>query len=227
MAKVLAIPDLHFPWVSTQALSRLHKVLRMEKPDIVIQLGDIYDQYVFSRFDRSFELIAPKEEIACARAMAKTFWLKVQKACPKAKYVQLMGNHDIRFAKKILQKLPELAYEIDDLRNKYYSFPGVEILKTERDFIEIDDTIYVHGWLGRKNGHMNHFEKSVVRAHSHAAALYLEQGYSTRYKPLFEMQAGCLIEESMVPFNYTSSKMTKWRHAYGIIEDGFPRLIIL
>lgn len=224
--KIIAIPDLHFPFIDSDALKEVYKAIKSEKPDIIVQLGDLYDQYCFSRFDRDLNVIAPKEEIQAAKAMSKIFWTKIRKASDADLY-QLCGNHDIRFAKKILNKLPELSYEIAELRGKYYNFEGVKTFYDDREFLEIDNIIFVHGWLGGNKKHMKHFGKSVVRAHSHSAELYLNQSYNTEYNLHFEMQCGCLINESAVPFNYTSSTMTKWKHAFGIIENGFPRLVIL
>jgi len=238
--KVLAIPDLHFPWVDKEALEKVYKAVRKEKPTHIVQMGDLFDQYMFGRFDKNLNLIAPENEIVTAREMAVNFWKKVKQIAPRAKCYQLLGNHDIRLLKQCAKKLPESYHFLKDAHNNLYDFKGVETMKSERDFLKIDDVYFVHGWQAK---HIRHFKGSVVRAHDHQAWVYqignqvnayggivykdattriVRQGHTT-----FEISCGMLADDSLLPFDYTNSKRTNWTPAIAVITKEEARLEIL
>lgn len=221
--KVFVIPDVHFPWVDKKALKQIYKAIKHEKPNVVIQLGDLYDQYVFSKYDRDMNLITPEKEVKLAREMATEFWATIHKIVPRARKIQLIGNHDVRIKKRVMEKLPELSC-ILDVQQKLYSFPHVQVLKSDRDSIEIDGVVYTHGWMTKLGDHMKYFGKSVVHGHSHRPGVAYEpkkNGF------IFEMDVGHLADEKSTPLSYTNSKHSKWLKAYGIVEDGMPRLSII
>jgi predicted phosphodiesterase len=224
--KVVAIPDLHLPWVKLDCLKEIYKIIRHEKPTHIVQLGDLYDQYMFSRYDKDFNVISPKEEIEYSREMSKAFWANIHRI-GKYKCIQLVGNHDVRFAKRIMQCLPSLAHEIRGLREKYYKFEGVSTYSSDREYIEIDGVIYCHGWLSGITGHKRYFRQSVVHGHSHKPDLHYDQLSKSDFKPLWELDCGCLADSKAVPFDYTNSIMTNWKPAVGIIHNSSPELILL
>jgi Icc-related predicted phosphoesterase len=51
--KILALGDIHYPFQNNSALEWCIEVVRKEKPDLVIQVGDLYDFYAFSKYTRS------------------------------------------------------------------------------------------------------------------------------------------------------------------------------
>lgn len=224
---VFAVPDLHFPFCDDDSIDVVIHQISKEKPDVVIQLGDLYDQYSFSRFDRDFNLMVPQAEIERGRAMAISFWKRVKKASPKARCIQLHGNHDQRLLKRALSALPEVYPMIKDANDRLYTFDGVETLKSDRDFVEIDGVIYCHGWQSKLGAHTNYFGKSVVRGHSHKAGLKCWQDESSKHKFLFEMECGCLVDETSLPLCYTASTYSKWTKALGVIVDGRPWLEVI
>lgn len=221
MSKVLVIPDLHFPYVDNKQLNKIYVAIGLEKPDAVIQVGDLYDQYMFSRYDKDYEELSPKKELDKAKYMANKMWTKINKIVPKAKLYQLLGNHDIRILKQVKRKFPEIFYMIKEIFDDMYTFKKVETMKSDRDFLVIDGVTYCHGWMSR---HCVHFRSPVVRGHSHKACLDLFQGAKTNYLLMYEMQVGCLADETLVPLDYPASKKTGWAAAYGLIVDGQPYL---
>lgn len=42
------MPDMHLPWVDAKKLAQIYTAIEREKPDVVIQLGDLYDFYSHS-----------------------------------------------------------------------------------------------------------------------------------------------------------------------------------
>src|SRR5262245_40150163 len=42
---VLCVPDIHFPWHSERGLALTLDIVQAAQPDLVIQLGDLYDLF--------------------------------------------------------------------------------------------------------------------------------------------------------------------------------------
>lgn len=239
MPKVLAIGDMHFPFEDKSYLKKLMKRVKEEKPDIIIQLGDLYDQYMFSRYDQNLDRMSPKKELELARSKACAFWKNISKASPKSKKIQLLGNHDNRILKQILRRFPSAFSILKEAHTKLYTFEGVETHLSDRDYIEIDNIIYTHGWQAK---HIRHFGKSVVRAHDHQAWMYeigdqkeafggivIHASHVIARNPhtLFEVSSGMYGDEKATPFEYTTSKFTNWKPAIVIVTKDLVRLEIL
>lgn len=217
MSKVLAIGDTHFKYHSPVALAHAFEAAKVYKPDIIIQVGDLYDMYSFSKFPKS-AIISPFEEVKDSVALAAKFWKTLQKAAPKAECYQLMGNHDARIDKRIQEKMPEMAALFKG--RSLLEFPGVETMESDRDFLEIDGVIYVHGWFSKSIDHAKYFNKPVVHGHRHRPCIET-QGR------LWSMDCGFLADEHSLPLSYGMSKLTHWSNALGLVEDGTPNLVLL
>lgn len=222
--KVFVIPDLHLPYVNKKQLNKVLRAIEDEKPDAVVQVGDLYDQYMFSRYDKEYEELSPKKELSKAKSMATKMWKRINEIAPKAKKYQLLGNHDIRILKQVKRKFPEIYYMIKEIFNEMYTFDNVETMKSDRDYLVLDEVVYCHGW---KTSHTSHFRLPVARGHSHRASLELRQSERTGYKLIFEMQVGCLADDTLVPLDYPASKKTGWANAYGLVVDGYPFLELI
>lgn len=216
--KVLVISDTHFPYHHGKSLAKVLALVKKERPDVVIQIGDLLDQYTFSKYSRSHDLTTPATEISAGVSDARKMWSAIKKTARKARCYQVLGNHDLRLKKRIMERLPELESLYD--YKSLYQFPGVKTLKSDRDFLEIDGVVYCHGWLSESIAHAKHFNKPTVHGHRHRPAIETSG-------ELWSMDVGFLGDEAQLPFNYTMSKLTKWKRAVGIVDSGQPRLIFL
>lgn len=221
--KVLAISDMHLPFVDKDALKELYKAVAIEKPDVIVQVGDLLDQYVFSRYTRDLNFVTPAEEVENGYEMAKEFWSKINKISKNSAKYQLLGNHDIRVNKRVKEKLPELEVLLD-LGKRLYNFDRVKVMKSDTDFIVLDDVVYVHGWLTKLGDHAAYFNKSVVHGHSHRPGIIVQ----TMFDGIrFELDVGHMADDKSVPLQYSATKMKKWVKAYGVVENKRPRLELL
>ena len=220
MKKVLAIPDLHAPFTDLNALSKVYKIAAALKPDVVIQLGDAFDLFCFSRFPHSLNLMTPKHEIEEARAIIEIMWKEIKAIVPAARCIQLFGNHQDRVGKRVLEALPGL-HTVISLKD-IFTFRGVECAQDERTEILIDGVLYIHGHLTQPGQHMKYYNQSVVRAHSHKASLNFMQ---RRNEMIFELECGNLVDQRAQPLQYTKSTTTHWMKAVGVIEPLGPRII--
>lgn len=214
--KVLAIPDIHFPFENKRAIKKVIQLIKKEKPTHIVQLGDLYDLYSFSRFDRSMNVMTPAQEVKKAVKLAKEFWIQVRKAAPRAKCYQLKGNHDVRFQRKLMARAPEFESIIDF--DHLFKFPGVTTLKSDRDHLVLDGVTYCHGFLSKSEKHIGHYNTPVVHGHLH------KLGITTKGSKLWSMDCGHVANTNALPLQYGASKVTNWCMGYGVIEDGKPRL---
>lgn len=218
MAKVFVISDTHFPFHNKKALKKVLELIKKEKPTHVVQIGDLLDQYSFSKYSKSVE-ITPKTDVIQGLKAAKDMWKGVKTAAPKAKCVQLLGNHDIRMHKRTMDKLPELEGIYDP--NELYRIKGVKLIESDRGFIDIDGVRYLHGYLSKSIDHAIKQGCPVVHGHRHRPEI------ATMGRGLWSMDVGFLGDETKLPFQYTQSKTTNWTVACGVVENGKPRLIFL
>ena len=238
--KVLSIGDLHFPFENKKLIKEIIKQIRIEKPNVIIQLGDLFDQYMYGRYDKNLSVIQPDSELEKAKAKAIKFWNDVKKASPRSKKIQLLGNHDVRMLVQTLKKFPEVYHVMQEAHENLYDFKGVEVKKSDKDFVKYFDTVYCHGWAAT---HMAHFRSNVIRAHDHKAWMKvvpasnkIEGGglkFLESYKLVkndnfsFEISAGMFGDESQLPFGYVNSRRTNWRPAIVIETEEYVELRIL
>lgn len=216
--KILVIGDTHFPFHDKKAYKRLLQEIKRERPTHVIQIGDLLDQYIFSKFSRSLEVTA-EDDIKVGLESAEKMWRDVKKIVPKAKCFQLLGNHDVRLAKRISEKLPELEslISITDL----YKFKGVTLIPSARDYLEIDGIVFIHGYLSKSIDHAKYYNKPVVHGHRHRPIVEYDS------PTLWSMDVGFLADRNSLPLSYTQTKLSKWTLCCGVITNGVPKLLPL
>lgn len=215
---VVAIPDIHSPFPNFPALFSILDYIRETQPDYVIQLGDLLDQYVFSKYARSLG-ITPHDEIARGLEIVSNMWEQIKKDSPRSKRIQLLGNHDVRISKRISETIPELEgfFSHKDL----YKFKGVTVLDSDKDYFELDGIIYVHGWLSKSLDHAKYFNQPVVHGHRHRPCIEYD------HENLWSMDCGYIADRNETALQYTASKYSKWSTTFGVIDHGHPKLIKL
>jgi predicted phosphodiesterase len=219
MAKVFCISDAHFPFHNKTAYKHMLTELKAAKPTHVVQIGDLLDQYIHSNYAKSATIGA--DEFDQGRALAVEMWKTIRKLAPKAKCYQVLGNHDVRLAKRSEERLPAAGDAVKLYLKGMYSFKGVATLESDRGFVEIDGVIYTHGWLSKSVDHAKHFNKPTVHGHRHRPAIEVDR------PGLWSMDVGFMADENSLPLSNTQSKVTKWTLACGVVENKQPRLIFL
>lgn len=220
--KVLCIPDTHSPWVNEDVILAVYKALETEKFDVVMQMGDLYDLYSYSKFARSHDLCTPKEEIEMGYNWALNFWKNIRKRAPRARLVQLKGNHDDRLMKRAFERWPEAASIISRAEHSLYSFPNVETVPDSRDGLEIEGVVYLHGYLTKIGDHAKYLLKPVVHGHTHrGGTIFMKLGG----RIIWELDCGFAADQSQAPLQYGPTKTTLWTEGYGIVDPKGPRFI--
>jgi len=219
--KILVIPDVHFPFHDKSIVRQILEAIKREKPAFIVQVGDLYDFFAQSSFPKSLTH-TPKDEVEAGQRAAEEMWRIARKYAPKAKCFQLLGNHDVRPAKRLLERSPELRPFLD--MKTIFEFEGVETIHDTRDELEIDGILFTHGHLSHADSHLKYYGQSVVRGHSHMGGVVFQNG---RRGPLFELSCGYAADPHSVPLRYTQTKAVRWCHGYGLIDEKGPRFVPL
>lgn len=216
---IAVIPDTHFPYADESKVQQAIEYIKKAKPDVVIQIGDLYDQLSFSKYskDPSKTSYSPREEAQIGYEQAAGMWDELS----GFERYQLPGNHDVRVIKRMQDKLPEASFIADDFFKQQMTFKGVKLVDDE--FI-LDDIMFMHGF--RKAGdHARWNQMSTVTGHTHKANISY---YENRYGMFFQMNCGWLGDKNKYPFSYRRQRtITGTNTGIGLIEKGQPRFIKL
>lgn len=217
---ILVIGDAHFPYVDPAVLSLIYEFIERVKPDIIIQMGDLYDMFANGKFARSLHCYNPFEEASLGKRMAAAMWETIRKIVPHARLIQLWGNHDIRPLKRVLDVAPSAEPFID--LKPYFTFDGVEVVEDYRTVLKINDINFHHGWLSHLGAHRDHFLGNAVVGHSHTGGVSFR---NVGDKILWELNAGYIADPHSKALGYTPTRITKWTQGFGLIDIAGPRFI--
>lgn len=221
MRDLVGIGDLHLPFCDTAKLKKAIAFIEAKKPYAVVQVGDLYDFFGQSRFPHRLNL-TPKEETYYAREMGEEFWALIGKKSPKTKRFQLLGNHDDRPKKRLIEKTPELDPFVKF--ESFWDFEGVETIYSSRDVLEIDGVSFTHGHRSKPGDLIAELDfTNVVCGHSHTGGVVYRRA---RNKIFWELNCGYLADPFDEALQYRPlSKFFKWTHGLGFIDDFGPRFI--
>lgn len=216
----MILPDTHFPFVDCKRLGEVIYIANDLKPTHIVQVGDLYDFYNFSRFPKSENVAMPHREVREGKWMAGDMWDKLTTASPGAKGFQLYGNHEERPFKQILKSAPALEELLKEPLQSLMSFPKVKTMGGPLDELYINSQVFHHGWSTQPGFHVKYFEMSTVHGHTHHGNVtYLRH----KDKTLFELDCGILANYMARPLVYRSAVTCKWTPGFGLIDNLGPR----
>ncbi len=216
--RVLAIGDTHFPFEHRKALEWAYRLADKFKPTHVVQLGDLYDQFAFSRYPKVLRM-GPAEELAAGRESASKMWAHFK----GLHCYQLRGNHDDRAFKKALSGAPEVAALVDESLVGYYSFPGVTTVLDGREELILGGIAFQHGHRSKLGDHARYNRARTVVGHSHCGGVsYFPDSSGI----LWELNAGFLGDISSPAFGYHAQKRFHTTTlGVGVIDELGPRFV--
>jgi hypothetical protein len=178
-----------------------------------------------SRFPRTHNTFTPKQEIRLGREMAAEMWAKVRETlAPGAHCYQLLGNHDIRPMKRIIEAAPDMEGFVEQAFRELFLFDGVQTITDSRQELILDGVVYHHGYRSKNGEHRDHNLMHSVVGHTHTGGVTYRQ---VRGEVLFELNAGFMGDPESKALSYTPQKITKWTQGFGVIDEWGPRFIAL
>lgn len=215
--RILVLGDFHAPYHSKPALAWVIKLAKKLKPTHIVQVGDLYDMFAYSRYPKLLKL-TPGQEVGLARRATEELWDLLPKNC---KRYQLLGNHDDRPLKRALAVAPELAPLIGKTLDDLYTYPGVTLVK-EAEF-ELEGLLFQHGHRAKLGDHARYNQCSTVVGHSHVGGCVFLRN---RNGVFYELNAGFLGDIETQAFSYLSQKkINTTTLGVGFIDDAGPRFI--
>jgi metallophosphoesterase superfamily enzyme len=198
------------------AVDFLKSVKQVYKPDIVVSLGDLIDQYFYSQFDKDPDAMSAQEEEEIAIEQLAPLY----RLFPKVNVC--VGNHDIRLYKKAAKAGIPLRH-LPPIQKLIRSPKGWEF--AERWILE--DILFFHGdGLSGRTAMMTalqQYRQNVVFGHVHSVAgvTHLSNGL----KQIWALATGCLVDPTAYAFAYGKNSRDKPILGVGIIEDNVPMFI--
>lgn len=216
---VLIIGDVHFPFQHKEALGKIVAHAKSMKPDCIVQIGDLYDFYAFSKYPRSLNVMTPADEVRLGYEGAKTMWKDLQKASPGSECFQMLGNHDERVVRKLIQQSPEFEEMAKEWLEVRMTFPDVTVVREQEFFL--NGVCYMHGFRNAIGDHARYNQVSTVVGHSHRGGVVFEQN---AHGTFFELNVGWVGDKFSPVFSYQSQKrISKTTLGFGIIDELGPR----
>jgi len=219
--KIVVFSDAHFwPDDYTTAYKALIKVIKEQKPCVVVANGDVFDGSQASRHARIGWEKSPtvKEELEACKEMMEG----IEKVAKGAELVWTMGNHDARF-ETFLSAQTGMYEGVSGFTLKEH-FP---LWKPCWSYWVNEDTCIKHRWKGSFGaGRANALNSGVnmVTGHTHNLAVQPLTDYNgTRYG----VQTGTLADPNGNQFmGYTEDNPKDWRSGFALLTWDRGRLLL-
>jgi predicted phosphodiesterase len=221
--RLAVISDVHWPFDNARVIEAFHSHIEKTQHDWVILNGDAWDMYSHSKYPRSHNVFTPREEERLSRERNEEFWKEVQKRCPKAKCVQMMGNHDVRPFKRVLDAYPEAEDWIAEKMGKLFTFDGVKTIMDPREELFVsEDTIVFHGYRSQPGAHRDYTLYNCINGHTPVGGAVFRR---LRGQTLWELNSGVAGDPEAKGLTYTPQKITNWTPGFAEVDTDGPRFI--
>lgn len=210
---ILAVGDLHAPFMHADAVDFVAWLKRKWKPDETVFLGDEIDGHAVSAYGHDPDGYSAGHELKASIDSLRPFYAMF----PNAKVCN--SNHTARYYRKAFDAgIPERA--IKPIRDILDAPAGWEW----SDHWDIDGIRYEHGegYSGAaaaiKSAEGNQRSTVIGHVHSHAAVTY----YANAETLLFGFNVGVLIDWKLYAFRYGKHYKRKPIVGAGVIVKGLP-----
>ena len=206
---VVIASDIHIPFQDDAAVRSFVKYCKEKQPEVVVLNGDVLDMFMLSRFTKG-EGRNPLEEMT----MCQGFLDSLRKAVPNADIYYVIGNHENRLEKYVLNKAPELASLIEDvftiIKTSDYKVRGCASVTFNDNFV------CKHGtYIGNKSGlsaikEMENSYMSGATGHVHRGIVYRARKAGRKF---VWIETGCLCS-----LNPEYCVLPNWCQGFATVE---------
>jgi predicted phosphodiesterase len=220
--KIAVISDIHWPFHSQRVVDAFLEFIKVHQPEYVFINGDAWDMYSHGKFPRSHNIFTPREERDLARKHNEEFWVEVKKRCPDAKCVQMLGNHEVRPLKRILEEYPAAEDWLKKALQDEFTFEGVEtIFDTRQEYI-IGNIAIFHGYRSKLGDHRDYTQYNCIVGHTHRGGTVFK---NIRNEILWELNSGLAGDPLQKGLTYTPQRINEWTQGFAYVDEHGPRFI--
>jgi hypothetical protein len=220
--RLASISDTHFPFINRRVLEAYYRYIEKEQPEYAILNGDAWDMYSHGKFPRSHNAFTPREEQALSRKMNEEHWVEVKKASPNVKCYQLIGNHDARPMKRILDAYPEAEDWVSEKLKQLFTYDGVTTIYDPREELILGSVAIFHGYRSKLGDHRDYTLMNTVNGHTHSGGVVWRK---LRNEMIFELNSGLAGDAEAKGLTYTPQKITHWTTGFGAISEYGPMFV--
>ena len=220
---IATISDIHWPFQNDLVVKRFIEYVGDEKPQYVILNGDAWDRYSHGRFPRSHNIFTPREEDQLSRKLNVEFWEAIKKASPESICHQLLGNHEVRPMKQVLEQYPAAEDWIKEALRRDFTFDGVITEFDQRqELIIAGDIVVHHGFRSQLGAHRDYALMNAICGHTHKGGVVWRQ---IRGQTLFELNSGLAGDPEAKGLTYTPQRITVWTPGFGALNKYGPMFV--
>lgn len=221
---ILCISDLHIPYHVADSMRFLYEIKKKYKPDIVMSVGDIFDNHAISFHSHSADLFSPGDELEKCIELIHQKKYGLHTMFPNM--VICSSNHDDLLARKIkINGLPiKVLKELKDIyETPKWSWHEKIIFKIKN----FEEVYCVHGQSSNGHKFANNMGCSTVQGHYHNSFNISFATSCRSNKRRFSMQTGCLVSDGLA-FEYNKLQVNRPELGVGFISrNGMPALFPL
>jgi len=219
LTKIIAIPDIQAPAHDEKAVATALAIVKGERPDILIQIGDLCDLQSISRFKKRDWQEARQtadKEIEAANTILDRF----DKVTPKTtKKIFLEGNHDKRLELFFVQNAAQLGESFKGIaieEQLRLDERGYEYVRIKNQPYRVGHIGFIHGWFVNKYHAfktVNDGRESLIYGHTHDHQTFISKHLDTE-QPSIGMSIGCLCDYRQA---YLEGRPTNWSHGVAVV----------
>jgi predicted phosphodiesterase len=223
-SRIAILSDIHFPYYHKEALNSALRYFKKWKPDCILLNGDLIDCYHLSNWESDPRMRSFKYELD----MVCNFLLQLHKMFPKANIIWKLGNHEDRYERKILGRVPELVdlglFDFDRviqhyMKDVYNEDCRVKIIKHKR-IITAGKLNIIHGHelakgmvdpVNPARGFYNKAKNNVIGGHHHRTSEHHESDINGNLIGCWSTGCLCDLHPHYMPVN-------KWNLGFASVE---------
>ena len=215
---VIAVGDIQFPFQHRDMIPFLKAVIKEFKPDRMVQIGDLADQYFANAWGKSTKAQSARDEFETFLEQLHGEFLPLFK---KMKKTIIIGNHDERIYKRADEAgIPDFV--LKSMKDLYQLPKDIDLVYD----VQIDGVTYVHGHTTKCSAAnatevlTYEYETPVVYGHFHSCAgiNYL----ANKRRLVWGFNLGCLIDVNAYAFEYGRAYKNKPILGVGLVINGQP-----
>jgi hypothetical protein len=216
--RIAAQSDIHFPFYDKEALNASVRYLKKWGIDCLLLNGDITDCYQLSSYLRDPRQRSFKYELDLTRSYIQ----QLRKMFPKIRIIYKIGNHEERYEKLILQRVPEfIDLELFSMESVLgLKDLGVEVVGNKR-VIRVGKLNIIHGHelqrgiaapVNPARGFYLKCKANVLGSHHHQTSEHFENDLNGQVVGAWSTGCLCDLHPHYAPVN-------KWNSGFATIEN--------